>query len=1041
MIQRGGNPLQVIRPSILSWWHIIKNQKNNPMSNPIKPSLYQPKELRWALISGTLCTLIALGMSVAQQYYTSHFYIDNVQFGIDQPHFESVRQHLSSGSPSFYWHLFFILDLFFLLSIAIALKLWIDKTLREPWFIGLLVLSVIADWTEGYCYLFGAEGIGKLSAYIEDIKIIFISLLVINLLIQLAKKAKNQLRNLLQFFVASSLSLLCLAIIAFGLTFMDQCAALVVDLFETSNLWVRGLNLMLLFLCINLLTQVVSHFPIYIEFLLNNRKAVDQWNYRRWFGPIATITYINTSEKTTFKKFNRYLLGILTFLAFFYLINHSFSIYFVSPIGTGPISFCIFLPFFIHFYLLWNGYKASKNEDERTKYGLQKWYVRKYLSWLKATMVCFIVWLVIALYCGWSVFSYYATCLLILYNMYTFWYFKLVRTKLVHHLTGGEVQEWIQEYDFTWQYFYKPLQTLNKRDFLAVPLSKLSSNARYLQVLGFCFGLLAIIYLIFVLCPAYPYTKFMNAINIILMALILAYYAIVVLIKNILVLKKNGAKNPPVQVRQALKLIKEQKPVKNILFVGMINLILGDKKEHLDFSKILRFTTNGLLLLLVALVVFSVLPIGDSIHKLEEISAKDDLTIDEFFDTLSKQDQLPHIQISSFGGGLKANLWNLLVLKKLNKNMDETLMEKTLSMSGVSGGAVGLANYVLIHRLEEDLASEDIDQLIENIGLQNVVAFDIAGILGHDVLWDNILEEKTDDRSSAGMKTYPSLIEKHYNLRKDSLRNIGYRRMYKKLFEEDYLPPLFINSTSIKTMPGLVTPFVSEQVQSHFPGYKIINDKAKLDLSYYDAVSTSNRFPIMSPPAEIEDRGYFLDGGYFENSGLWVTELFAESLKKDTCYPKSTTINIINSEGDYIYNFVQKCPELDGLLGDLKDSDNIKSVVQGVTDISKLPNVLIKKYEQEETFIKVMLPHLVSIPRIEQVLGREVYLSPPLLTKIAEHNQKILKCLDSYEPYKKHYAVVEPALSRTLSRPAVHYQQAMIQDSCACDVLIQTNGL
>ncbi|MCH2225750.1 MAG: hypothetical protein MK066_13350, partial [Crocinitomicaceae bacterium] len=48
-------------------------------------------------------------------------------------------------------------------------------------------------------------------------------------------------------------------------------------------------------------------------------------------------------------------------------------------------------------------------------------------------------------------------------------------------------------------------------------------------------------------------------------------------------------------------------------------------------------------------------------------------------------------------------------------------------------------------------------------------------------------------------------------------------------------------------------------------------------IPFYQAVSTTNRFPIFSPVAKIKGAGHFIDAGAIDNSGIlgcWDMYLF-----------------------------------------------------------------------------------------------------------------------------------------------------------------------
>ena len=137
---------------------------------------------------------------------------------------------------------------------------------------------------------------------------------------------------------------------------------------------------------------------------------------------------------------------------------------------------------------------------------------------------------------------------------------------------------------------------------------------------------------------------------------------------------------------------------------------------------------------------------------------------------------------------------------------------------------------------------------------------------------------------------------------------------------------------------------------------------------------------MFSPTAEIPSKGHYLDGGYFDNSGLLsVLELhehFEHLAEKeatiDTLNP--VFINIINSKGYYTARKINEW-KLERAPGD-----------PGVGELSAI------------------------------------------IEKITAHNDSIDVALEAYKGYDKDkWGVVEPPLARLLSEPAVRYQEAMVK--------------
>jgi hypothetical protein len=72
------------------------------------------------------------------------------------------------------------------------------------------------------------------------------------------------------------------------------------------------------------------------------------------------------------------------------------------------------------------------------------------------------------------------------------------------------------------------------------------------------------------------------------------------------------------------------------------------------------------------------------------------------------------------------------------------------------------------------------------------------------------------------------------------------------------------------------------------------------------------------------------------------------------------------------------------------------------------------------------------VEEIEAVLGGEIQLNTTILAAIDSSNQKIKKALKDSGVEVSDVGIVEPPLGRTLSKPAVDYQKAMISFHEGC---------
>lgn len=265
-----------------------------------------------------------------------------------------------------------------------------------------------------------------------------------------------------------------------------------------------------------------------------------------------------------------------------------------------------------------------------------------------------------------------------------------------------------------------------------------------------------------------------------------------------------------------------------------------------------------------------------------------------------------------------------------------------------------------------------------------------------------------------------------------------------------HMPVLIVNTTSTGMKPGVSLSVVGE-MDGIFPGYIGLqgdtsrNSKKYRGLTYFDAISTSNRFPIMSPAAQVEDLGFFLDGGYFDNSGMLTTSYFRDYINKRLDTPENPelskelplkTVTILNSKDDYIRWFIK---EHRIEISTINHVTNAKSIIAGILDINKLPNVLLAKGMTESNdLLTIYMPHPITTADIEGQMEGQVLWTNKLIEKITTNNDSIRAAVTRYyddiNPDRTgaevvyYEGIVVPPLARTLSSPAVRYEIAMVRE-------------
>lgn len=433
--------------------------------------------------------------------------------------------------------------------------------------------------------------------------------------------------------------------------------------------------------------------------------------------------------------------------------------------------------------------------------------------------------------------------------------------------------------------------------------------------------------------------------------------------------------------------------------------------------------------------------VGNNLHLLEGVSqetAQEKGELVDYVDYLSAieshfSDKEAVFFIASYGGGVKASVWNLMVLKQLDSL---GILDRTVAMSGVSGGTIGQALYGGYVKESEGVTSEN----IKSLSGKNMVGIDFTYLFGRDLIFgqlpDGILKvlRVKDDRAKRAMKEYA------YSVSADSnMLNKTFQQYWSELFRE--------RREEGKWFPALIWNSAGSQIQRGVSFSVALPDTIRLDHIFYDsadlantgssalaylhAASTSDRFPVFSPTAKVEGKGYFLDGGYFENSGLLSLWDLYENLKRNKVLDGKQVyfIQIANDPNVYLRELVKaQSPEVR-----VEVAPEFGSILKTVTSIGFVPSYLNRRFESGKIpgicYCQVQLPYLIRAGDLKSLNGGEVIGSDSIgRALVRQSNERLLRDLK-----KDPYAFARPPLARLLGRQAHHYMDQYLKgsmDSC-----------
>ncbi len=394
---------------------------------------------------------------------------------------------------------------------------------------------------------------------------------------------------------------------------------------------------------------------------------------------------------------------------------------------------------------------------------------------------------------------------------------------------------------------------------------------------------------------------------------------------------------------------------------------------------------------------------------------------------------------TSYGGGLMADLWAMLVLNELQEETNHQLLNRTLNLSSNSGGSIGFGNYANLWCYSEELPRENryqnLSDKIDTIGNFNHLSIDFTYMMGKDLVRQIIPGNwNGTDRSYQAMERYANYTG---DQRAQSNNSQTFRSRCKMIHDSvGYYPSMVFATTGVDGSLGncFSLKMGERQWDSVFRGISNVLDvsgyQEDSSLTYYGALSSSNRFPLFSPVASIEGEGHFVDGGYYDNSGLKNSLELLEDFLDRGAIPNSQRVRLFminNSRSKYIRQIFKQWEheKVDG--GTVGQLSAILNTAVTIDKVSRHLEARANDYEN----VRIFLPLRITYDDVVGVYGGEPIKPFEVIKIIEENNRKIDDALklakesELYDPRK--WGVVEPPTARLLSKPAVAYEQAMIR--------------
>ncbi|GAB1858564.1 hypothetical protein MHTCC0001_34030 [Flavobacteriaceae bacterium MHTCC 0001] len=485
-----------------------------------------------------------------------------------------------------------------------------------------------------------------------------------------------------------------------------------------------------------------------------------------------------------------------------------------------------------------------------------------------------------------------------------------------------------------------------------------------------------------------------------------------------------------------------------------LRLLNLDKQESFSIS---RGKIASVVIFILIVLCFISNKSESVIHQLEvydKVEDEDVLSMNAFKAKLKERADKPLIYVAAHGGGLKANIWTMKVINAIQKETEGEFFNQTVSLSGASGGMMGLSLYAVLDGKYTN-KFDTIASRINSVAKENFASKDISMMFGADFFRKLYPLQKIGahrDRSYYSMVTYRNILEGRISRTLDALSFKAYWK--KNIFKNTrgYAPSLIINTAKTNGKRGVFYSIAYPENSTIFYNSDKLSHLHNGTIAYYEAVSSTNRFPALSPAAKIKGHGHYIDAGAIDNSGLLSALDLHNYLKKDSLLnatPK-VFVEIINGRTNYIHHLVQefkKEQHISNIFIEEIEQDNIIADLKTGLNLDKIPNYLsdfLNEWRKDPNihYVPIYLPFQIQYEEIVKYLGADSLKNESQITALKEFlkikNEAVAKVLDddgfTWETY-------EPTLARHLSKSTITYYDRVLKSNVVTDEIRAIDSL
>ena len=236
--------------------------------------------------------------------------------------------------------------------------------------------------------------------------------------------------------------------------------------------------------------------------------------------------------------------------------------------------------------------------------------------------------------------------------------------------------------------------------------------------------------------------------------------------------------------------------------------------------------------------------------------------------------EFPIYFVLADGGASRSAYWTASVLSRIESETHGKFLKNTYCLSGASGGNLGnISFYAATKSVKRDALLNEVQNYLSN----DFLSFPLVRLMGTDLLLPLLPVQIVHDRAQALEQSF--MYVPHENSISKFMKN-NFSTTLDKFPTEKKSPVICINCTRIQDGSPAVLSNIKINKEVFGNRIDVLNLlKEGEDISMATSIVLGARFPYFSPAGRIRN-DYFVDGGYFDNSGAGVVHEMILELQK-----------------------------------------------------------------------------------------------------------------------------------------------------------------